>query len=79
VTDYEWTGPVPGKSCANCKHLHPHTLFSTCDAFPRGVPTVFLNNDEFHGKPFPGDNGIQYKPIPQPSIDELLAALPPEE
>ena len=52
--NYVWTGPVPGKSCANCKHIHEHTLFTTCDAFPAGIPTAFINNDEFHGKPFPG-------------------------
>lgn len=74
-TAYDWTGRVAGKSCGNCIHLHPHTLFSTCDAFPRGVPTVFLNNDEFHGKPFPGDRGIQWEPRPETAVDELLEAL----
>jgi len=63
------------RGCSSCKHIHSHTLFTTCEAFPDGIPTFFANGDDVHDKPFPGDHGIQYEPNPTPTVDELIADL----
>lgn len=47
-------------SCFDCRHLHEDQR--TCDAFPDGIPSVFLYLDEVHKKPYPGDHGIQFEP-----------------
>ena len=58
-------GTLPG--CNSCKHLQPGILFTTCAAFPNGIPPMFANGEALHDRPFPGDNGIQYEPRP---VDE---------
>jgi hypothetical protein len=73
--EYVFTGPEKGKGCGNCKHLYPGRLFTTCAAFPHGIPLLFLNNDEFHGKPFPGGHGIQYEPKPPIDAEALIEDL----
>ena len=52
LMDYE-------KNCYECRHFHPDE--KTCDAFPDGVPSVFLYGDEIHDHPYPGDHGIQFE------------------
>jgi hypothetical protein len=77
--DSKWAGPGTLKGCGTCKHIHAHTLFSTCDAFPSGIPGLFINGEVLHNKPFEGDQGIQYEGIPFPTIDELIAELEERE
>lgn len=50
-------------SCADCKHKHMGK--ATCEAFPNGIPQVILSGDNTHRKPFPGDNGIHFEPLPK--------------
>ncbi len=73
--DSEWAGPGERKGCGNCKHSHLHTIGATCDAFPAGVPGLFVNGYELHDKPFPGDNGIMYEGLPRRTLEELFAEL----
>jgi hypothetical protein len=70
---YEPSGATKG--CGNCVHLYTHTLWTTCKAFPDGIPGLFANGEELHDKPFPGDHGIRYEPVPAKSIDELVEEL----
>jgi hypothetical protein len=37
------------------------TEFVYCKAFPDGIPSEIAYGDNKHLKPYPGDNGIQYK------------------
>jgi hypothetical protein len=62
--------PGERKGCGNCKHLQPGALFTTCAAFPRGIPPMFANAEAFHDRPFPGDRGIQYEPVPTAKVDD---------
>jgi hypothetical protein len=53
------------KGCSVCKHLQPGALFTTCAAFPKGIPAMFANGEAVHDRPFPGDNGIHFDPKEQ--------------
>jgi len=37
---------------------------SICKAFPNGIPDAILTNQHDHRKPFDGDNGIRFQPLP---------------
>ena len=45
--------------CDLCIHLEGDKL---CTAFPDGIPEEILSGDHDHHEPYPGDNGIQFKP-----------------
>jgi hypothetical protein len=46
--------------CDNCLHRIEGTL--TCKAFPNKIPIEIYQNKHHHSNPYPGDNGILYKP-----------------
>ncbi len=71
--------PGTRKDCLNCKHCYSWTLFTSCAAYPDGIPGTFVMGHEFHDKPHPGDNEIPYEGIPMPTIDELFADLEERE
>lgn len=37
----------------------------TCDAFPERIPQVILEGSFDHRKPYPGDGGIRWTPLPR--------------
>lgn len=45
-------------ACITCEYLQDGAI---CKAFPKGIPDEFLLGVNDHSKPYPGDNGIQYK------------------
>lgn len=49
------------ENCFTCRHLRDDER--SCDAFPDGIPPVFLYLDKAHNRPYPGDHGIRYEPI----------------
>lgn len=49
----------PIAACAVCVHRYGTT--PRCAAFPKGIPMEILDGTNRHDKPYPGDNGIQYK------------------
>ena len=51
---------MTGTPCASCARYRSEL---TCDAFPDGIPRVIWFAG-LHDKPFPGDHGLQYDPIP---------------
>jgi len=55
--------------CVSCKRLKTDGTKAFCEAFPKGIPEKILDGEDDHKKPFPGDNGVQYKPRPNPLED----------
>ncbi len=55
-------GDIILAACATCKHKHPGA--AACDAFPNGIPESILSGKNRHDKPYPGDGGIRYEPVP---------------
>ena len=51
---------VEHRLCGTCIHRQKK---DTCAAFPEGIPDEILNMETKHDKPYPGDNGIQYKSV----------------
>jgi len=49
------------ENCFTCRHLRADER--TCDAFPDGIPPIFLYLDKVHNRAYPGDHGIQYERI----------------
>lgn len=47
------------ENCFTCKHLRADER--SCDAFPDGIPSLFLYLDRVHNRPYSGDHGIQYE------------------
>jgi hypothetical protein len=54
--------------CINCKHLKEPGAKDgfRCSAFPDGIPAEIRWNRRDHRKPYPGDHGIHFEPLPDP-------------
>lgn len=48
--------------CHTCAHRRG---VWTCNAFTDRIPNEILGGDVAHTSPYPGDNGIIYKPLQQ--------------
>jgi hypothetical protein len=46
--------------CHKCSRRRGLT---NCTAFPNGIPVTILVGDYDHTKPFPGDNGLQFRAL----------------
>lgn len=55
--------PLSCQQCFICAHLF-HNENLKCKAFPKGIPSAILSREHNHEKPYPGDNGIRFQPIP---------------
>jgi len=49
------------KQCRVCLHFKENSPILTCDAFPKGIPTIILKGEFDHTNEFEGDNGIRFE------------------
>jgi len=56
--------PAFSEICTDCIHLLRKGLGRTCRAFPEGIPREIWLGENDHKKPYPGDQGIQFKRHP---------------
>jgi hypothetical protein len=55
-----------------CKYFNPDNFkvdiknkrYGGCDAFPDGIPAEIWTGKNLHDKPYPGDHGVQFEPVP---------------
>lgn len=48
--------------CLGCKH---YIAFGQCRAFDKEIPTDIWLGQNDHRKPYRGDNGIRFEPLPE--------------
>ena len=57
--------------CADCWHFHSEDVTGNkCDAFPSGIPDKIFLLEVDHHKPYLGDHGIQFEPLPADTEDD---------
>lgn len=54
--------PPDDSVCTDCIHWD---FGCACDAFPNGIPDDMWLGKNDHREPYPGDNGIQFEPLPE--------------
>lgn len=56
--------------CINCKHRKP---YSTCTAFPKGIPDEILSGDNHHTTPLKEQsNKIVFESVPEKFVVPIL-------
>jgi hypothetical protein len=58
--DDEFRLGIVSPVCSLCVHLRD-VADRKCIAFPDGIPDVIWMGGNDHRRPYPGDNGIQFK------------------
>jgi hypothetical protein len=55
--------------CSGCRRLNRKSLpyQHACEAFPNGIPKAIIFGDHDHTKPYRGDGGKLFEPIPEPA------------
>lgn len=56
-----WEGDyIP--TCFTCIHFRgAYRGKIRCEAFPGGIPKGFIDEEEIHNHPYPGDHGIRFE------------------
>ena len=52
---------MQSNQCNKCKH---YTGLIQCEAYPEKIPTPIVTGQADHSKPYAGDHGIRWEPIP---------------
>ena len=72
---------APPPACTWCKHFRSHSIGTTCDAFPNGIPEHILDDVSIHYTPVDGDHGMTFElsdDMPPGLFRRLHGALPGE-
>jgi len=64
-----WNPPI----CWKCKHYREDV---TCAAFPEGIPAEILESEADHRRPYAGDHGIHFEPLPEKNGDQSRILTP---
>lgn len=63
-----------GLQCLTCTRVHPTGTaegWSACDAFLDGIPVEIQTGEVDHRRPYPGDRGLRYAPVPGTDLSEM--------
>lgn len=63
--------------CVYCRHFTPNLeqSYSSCRAYPQGIPRQILFNKVRHIFPIEGDHGIQFEPIEDDFLTPIAQKL----
>lgn len=65
--DTEFETPKYSPQCCRCRHFRgwrDGEEMGWCSAFDQGIPIRIWTAQRDHRKPYPGDNGIRFEPLP---------------
>ena len=55
--------PAVSEQCRKCRFWAEGT--TTCRAYPDGIPRAILTGSYDHTKPYSGDRGFRFQPLPE--------------
>lgn len=55
--------PAVSEQCRKCRWWAEGT--TTCRAYPDGIPRAILTGSYDHTKPYSGDRGFRFQPLPE--------------
>jgi hypothetical protein len=59
--------------CYLCRHRFQGVGRLACSAYPDRIPDAIALNQHDHHKPFDGDKGIRFEPIPDQAAGDVPA------
>ena len=56
---------MKSEQCFVCGNMIDTEPFLACTAYPKGIPEAIVTGEHDHTKPYEGDNGIRFTPLPK--------------